>query len=82
MVRRSYIYTLFSTNMLCCIFIVLSHWNNSPQVDMSLYSDKLIWSQPVFALTPCSCVFSRDATNTNVLVFGLTRPVLDNALKG
>jgi hypothetical protein len=24
-------------------FIVLAHWNNSPQVDMSLHSDTLSW---------------------------------------
>ena len=31
-------------------------------------------SQPVFALTPQCCVLSGEATNTNFLVFGLTRP--------
>ena len=25
------------------IFIVLAHWNNSPRVDMSFYSDTLFW---------------------------------------
>jgi hypothetical protein len=32
----------------------------------------LIPSQPVFALTPFCCVLSGEATNTNLIVFGLT----------
>jgi hypothetical protein len=34
----------------------------------------LILIQPVFALSPKSCVSSEEATNTNFIVFGLTRP--------
>ena len=34
---------LYKTNTLSCICIVLVHWNNSPRVDMSLYSDTLLW---------------------------------------
>ena len=37
----------------------------------------LIPSQPVFALSPYCCVFSGEATNTNCIVFGLTRPELE-----
>ena len=33
----------------------------------------LIPSQPVFALTPKCCMLSGEATNTNFIVFGLTR---------
>ena len=33
----------------------------------------LIPSQPVFVLSPFCCVFSVEATNTNFVVFGLTR---------
>jgi hypothetical protein len=33
----------------------------------------LILSQPVFAHTPYCCVLSGEATNTNFIVFGLTR---------
>jgi hypothetical protein len=33
-------------------------------------------SQPVFALFPLRCVLSGEATNTNLIVFGLTRSVL------
>jgi len=32
---------LYKTNMLSWIFIVLAHWNNSPLIDMSPYSDTL-----------------------------------------
>ena len=35
--------TLYYTNMLSWIVIVLVHWNNSPQVDMLLHSDTLSW---------------------------------------
>ena len=35
--------TLYKTNMLSWIFLVLTHWNNSPRVDMSLHSDTLSW---------------------------------------
>ena len=34
----------------------------------------LIPSQPVFALSPYCCVLSGEATNTNFIVFCLTRP--------
>ena len=34
----------------------------------------LIPSQPVCILIPYSCVLSGEATNTNFIVFGLTRP--------
>jgi len=42
---------LYKTNSLSWIFIVLSHWNNSPRVDMLLHIGHiiLILSQPVFA---------------------------------
>jgi hypothetical protein len=37
----------------------------------------LIPSQPVFALSPLCCVLSREATNTNFIVFGLIQPGLE-----
>jgi hypothetical protein len=37
----------------------------------------LIPSRPVFDLSPDCCMLSGEATNTNVIVFGLTRPWLD-----
>jgi len=37
----------------------------------------LIPSRPVFALSPLCCVLSGEATNTNFIVFGLTRPGLE-----
>jgi len=39
----------------------------------------LIPSQPAFALTPYCCMLCREAANTNFLVFGLTRLVLEHA---
>ena len=44
---------------------------------MSLHSIILILSQPAFALTPYSCELSREATNTNLILFGFTRSVLE-----
>ena len=35
--------TLYLTNTLSWIFIVLAYWNNSPRVDMSPHSDTLSW---------------------------------------
>jgi hypothetical protein len=40
----------------------------------------LIPSQPVFALSPYCRVLSGEATNTNFLVFRLTRPVLESTI--
>ena len=37
----------------------------------------LIPSQPVIALTPKCCLFSREAANTNIIVLGLTWPGLE-----
>jgi hypothetical protein len=37
----------------------------------------LIPSRPVFALSPYCCVLSGEATNTNLIVFGLARPELE-----
>ena len=37
----------------------------------------MILSQPVFALFPQHCMLSREAANTNLIVFGLTRPGLE-----
>jgi hypothetical protein len=46
---------------------------------MSPHSDTLSFvpSQLVFALSPSYCVLSGEATNTNFLFFGLTRPGLE-----
>ena len=41
------------------IFIVLDHWNNSPWVDMSLYSDLLFWfwaNQSLLLLLNAACL--------------------------
>jgi hypothetical protein len=35
--------TLYESNTLSWIFIVLAHWNNSPLAIMSLHSDTLFW---------------------------------------
>jgi hypothetical protein len=36
-------FALYQINLLSWIFIMLAHWNNSQQVDMSLHSDTLVW---------------------------------------
>ena len=40
----------------------------------------LIPSHSVFALSPECCEFRREATNTNIIVFGLTRSGLEPAI--
>jgi hypothetical protein len=37
--------TLYLTNTLSWIFLVLTHWNNSPLIDMLPHSDTLSWFQ-------------------------------------
>ena len=60
---------LYSTNTLSWIFIVLAHWNNSPQVHMSAHSYTLSW----FWANPSSfCILSGEAINITFLSFGLT----------
>ena len=59
-------------NTLSWIFIVLALWNNSPQVDMSLYSEPSYWFRANQSL-----LFFLKATNTNFIVFGLTRLLLE-----
>jgi uncharacterized protein YggT (Ycf19 family) len=63
-------FTLYKTNIMCWIFIVLAHWNNSPWVDMSLHII-LNLSQPVFAPIAQYCVLRGEPVNTNVIVFVL-----------
>jgi hypothetical protein len=58
---------LYRNKMFNWIFIVLDHRNNSAQVDMFLHSDILSCN-----LDNQSLLFSREAVNTNVIVFGLT----------
>ena len=59
--------------MLCWIFIVVAHWNKSMDRHIAPLGHILIQSKPVFALSPSYCVLNREATNTNFIVFGLTR---------
>ena len=50
------------------MFIVLAHWNNSPQVELSLYSEVTAWflsNQPWFLLPPTYW-------RTNFIAGGLT----------
>jgi hypothetical protein len=58
-------------------FIVLAHRNNNPPIDMSRHFTYHPDSEPpVFALNLLRCVVSREAANTNFIVFGLTRQEL------
>ena len=48
---------MYQTNTLSWIFIVLFHWKNSPQIDMSPHSDTLPWfqaNQSAFSLMLCA----------------------------
>ena len=60
--------TLYKTTMLCWIFIVLAHWNNSAQVPLCF-----TWTHdPYFEPTSLwsYCMLSGEAANTNFMVFG------------
>jgi hypothetical protein len=63
--------TLYYTNMLSWIFIVLANWNNSSRIDMSLHS--LFW----FWANQSSLFLSGDASNNNLIIFSLTRSGLE-----
>jgi hypothetical protein len=66
---------LYNTNKLSWIFIVLAHWNNRLRIDMSPHSDTIAWfqaNQSLFCLLNAACL-AGEATNTNIIVFGLTR---------
>ena len=72
-------FALYLTYMLSWIFIVLAHWNNSLQVDMSLHSDTLFWfraNQSLFFLLNAACLAEKQEIPI-FIVFGLTRPGLE-----
>jgi hypothetical protein len=65
------------TNTLSWIF-VLSHWNNSPREDMVFHSESRTPYAESEITSLCSIyLFLGEATNTNFVVFGLTRPGLE-----
>ena len=73
MMLRSALYTL------SWIFIVLAHWNNSPQIDMSPHSDTLSRfraNQSLFFLLTAAYL-AKKQQNTNFIVFGFTRSGLE-----
>jgi hypothetical protein len=60
-------------------FLVLAHWKNSLQIDMSPHSDTLSWfrvNQSLLFLLNAACM-AKKATNTNIIVFGLTSSELE-----
>jgi len=64
---------LYWTTTLSCIFIVLPHWNNSLQIDMSPNSDILSWfraNQSLLFLLSALCLVEKQQP-TNFIVFGL-----------
>ena len=73
--------TLFKTNTLSWIFILLAHWNNSPCIDMSLHSGTLFWfrdNQSLLLLLRAACLAEKQQIPINFIVFGLTnRPCLE-----
>ena len=68
---------LYLTNRLCWIFIVLAHWHNSPRVDISPHSDTIPCFQTNQSLFPWCCMLIEEATNTNFIVFGVSRSGLE-----
>ena len=61
---------------------MLAHWNNSPRVDMSLHSDTF-WiraNQSLLLFLNAACLDSIEATNTNCIVCGQTRPEVESTI--
>jgi hypothetical protein len=52
-------------------------YNNNTNVSKQLIT---IHTCNIFALSPKGCVLSGEATNTNLIVFGLTRPGLEQTI--
>ena len=60
------------------IFRVLFHWNNSSPIHVAPLGHIMFPSKTAFDLTPqYCCVPSWESSNINSIVFGLTRPVLE-----
>lgn len=64
---------VYQTNMFSLNFIMLTHKNNSPRVDMPIHSDALSWFRVnSFPLISQWSVLSGEAVNGKFIVFGLT----------
>jgi hypothetical protein len=71
-------HALYQTNTLSWIFIVLAHWNNNPQIDMSSHSDTLSWfwaKQSLLFLLNAACLAEKQ--QIQILVFGFTQSGLE-----
>jgi hypothetical protein len=57
--------------MFTCILIVLAHWNNSQQVDISLHSNTLfqLWDNQSLLLVLNTTHLAENQLNTNFIVF-------------
>ena len=73
MVNKTSIPVFYYQLIIRWIFIVLPHWNNSLQVDMSLHSNSLSWFHANQSLL---LLLRREAANTNMIVFCLPQPGL------
>ena len=68
--------TLYMTNTLSWIFIVLAHWNNSPRVDMSLHT--LSWFRAIRSLLLLlNAVWLAEQQQKPISQFGLPWPGLE-----
>ena len=70
------------TNTVNWIYIVLSHWNNSPRVDVSLHSDTLypfIDNQSLILLINAACLVEKQQIPI-LPVIGLNGPGLENMI--
>jgi hypothetical protein len=69
--------------MISWILIVLTHWINSPRINMALYADTLSWfrhnRQSLLFLRNTACLAEKQ-NYTNVVVFRFTRPELEPAI--
>jgi len=75
--------TLYLNNTLRWIFIVLAHWNNSPRVDMSPYSDTLSWFRAnqslLFLLSAASLAEKQQIPINHFIIIILLQEMVDGA---
>ena len=78
------IFVLYETNTLSLIFIVLTHWNSSPQeaTEMMHHSRHINLSMSQHVFIPKCCMLSEEAANTHFIdKLDWSNKIYDNEVK-